>query len=149
MRKAIALAAATLASITIAPAAMAQCSEDGWCFIVKTDSSTTYQRFISSNERYATVDLKTHALPMSRGESIVTRRIYDCQATRWRYSHEQPSGVSREQTWKDFTPGTHGMYMFRKACEPCNRPAAWQEKNGIAFCECVGGRNCRIFYGPR
>jgi len=111
MKKAIALAAATLASITTAPAALAQCTADGWCYESETDATTSYVKIISRNGRYVTADVKTVYKPSVRvvgGDSHVKRRVFDCQAARYRFPDEQ--------TWIDLSPGGGWMSVRRVAC---------------------------------
>ncbi len=110
MRKAIALAAATLASITIAPAAMAQCAANGWCRVDDNYERTLYMRHISRNGRYVTADVQRIYKPWARKENYVLRAVYDCQAARFMFIEERP------QLWADILPGTVGENQLRFAC---------------------------------
>lgn len=101
------LCAVFIASLVAAPPAIAQCAISGWCLLYQEYDSRKFGKIVSRNGQYAVVDelrvYNSPAVPDSRLQSV-----YDCQAGRYRWSHEQ--------RWVDILPGTYGEVELRFAC---------------------------------
>ena len=115
MRKAVGLAVALLSGFGVAPAAMAQCSVSGWCFVWKTEEGEAlYMKRVSRDGQIATVNGRyiSDEFPDSWHDSQLNKlkdlRIYDCITGRWRFEDEQK--------WRNIFPGTNGELAFNFAC---------------------------------
>ena len=106
MRKFITFAA-ILSTFAIAPAAIAQCSLSGWCFVRETSEGADYLKVLSRDAQYVQVIERSIS---KDGKQIQQFKItYDCNAGRWRFSDGQ--------RWLDVYPKTQGETDFNLVCK--------------------------------
>ena len=107
MRRTVATA---LVGLLAAPAAFAQCSQNGWCLGAETDEFRKFLRIIGGNARYVTVEERT--IYSANRPDYNIRVQFDCQA--WTSRDIFSDGTFGR--WRDSLPGTVGEGVQRVAC---------------------------------